>query len=253
MKYQYEYFLHLCRDLSGHMNGLWDICNQNFKLPTWEEGKEYITPEDTFQWFRDYIDNWSQLQFYTDGLFQELLTFDQIARKAIINKCITSLSIEIINKWGIHYKTLCSKIGDRYIRRSFYLYLSLYHALYKTALLFDIQILDVYSLECVTDHIMTTGENRRYYFTEETTNKITQEESPIQYTTLPRTYRIAAVKSLIDKSGLCKNIDKTRIAEFVEAVTGGNIETKGKDTVSYKKPTADAIARAEELLKKIGI
>lgn len=83
------------------------------------------------------------------------------------------------------------------------------------------------------------------------TDNISEPKKP--YITLPRTHRIAAVQALINKLGLCKNIDKTRIAEFVEAVTGGNIETKGKDTVSYKKPTADAIAGATELLKKIGI
>jgi len=75
----------------------------------------------------------------------------------------------------------------------------------------------------------------------------------ISYKTMPRTHRIAAVAGLIDKMGLRKTIDGTKIAEFIEAVTGGNIETSGKDTVAYKKPTKDAQNAANELLKKIGI
>ena len=74
-----------------------------------------------------------------------------------------------------------------------------------------------------------------------------------RYAKIKRTHAIAAVKMLINKSGLCRNIDETKIAEFVEAVTGGNIEIKGKDTVSYKKPTTEAKNAAVELLKIIGI
>lgn len=73
------------------------------------------------------------------------------------------------------------------------------------------------------------------------------------YKTLPRTHRIAAVKELIRKSGLCRNVDDTRISAFVEAVTGGNIEAKGENTQSYKTPTQNAKNAAVEWLKKIGI
>ena len=73
------------------------------------------------------------------------------------------------------------------------------------------------------------------------------------YKTLPSTYRRAAVMALIDKSGLCKNIDKTKKAEFVEAVVGGNINAKPKDTVSYKTPTKEAQNEAKKLLETIGI
>lgn len=74
-----------------------------------------------------------------------------------------------------------------------------------------------------------------------------------RYRTTPRTYRIATIWGLIDKLGLRKTVDKTKLAVFIEAVTGGNIEIKGKDTVSYKEPTEDAKKAAAELLKKIGI
>lgn len=80
---------------------------------------------------------------------------------------------------------------------------------------------------------------------------IPMENKP--YPTLPRTHRIAAVKELIRKSGLCRNIDDTRISAFVEAVTGGNIEAKGGNTISYKTPTKEAQNAAVEWLKKIGI
>ena len=73
------------------------------------------------------------------------------------------------------------------------------------------------------------------------------------YKTLPRTHRIAAVKELIRKSGLCRNIDDTKISAFVEAVTGGNIEAQAKNTQSYKTPTKEAQNAAAEWLKKIGI
>lgn len=70
---------------------------------------------------------------------------------------------------------------------------------------------------------------------------------------IPRTHRIAAVWGLIDKLGLAKSKDRTILASFVEAVTGGNIEAKPKDTVSYKTPTKEAQEVAAEWLKKIGI
>lgn len=73
------------------------------------------------------------------------------------------------------------------------------------------------------------------------------------YKFMPRTHRIAAVKELIRKSGLCRSVDDTRISAFVEAVTGGNIEARPQDTVSYKTPTKEAQKNATEWLKKIGI
>lgn len=75
----------------------------------------------------------------------------------------------------------------------------------------------------------------------------------LNYETMPSTHRRAAVMALIDKSGLCKNIDRTKKAAFVEAVTGGNINANPKDSVSYKKPEQKAIDAASELLKTIGI
>lgn len=75
----------------------------------------------------------------------------------------------------------------------------------------------------------------------------------LNYPKMPRTHRIAAVKAFIRKSGLCRNVDDTKISAFVEAVTGGNIEARPQDTVSYKVPTKEAQKAATEWLKKIGI
>lgn len=89
-------------------------------------------------------------------------------------------------------------------------------------------------MEAIVDYSKNNGENTNYK-------------------TMKRTHRIAALRCLIEKSKLCQNIDKTKIAEFVEAVTGGNIEIAGKDTMAYKNPTKDAQAAAIELLQKIGV
>lgn len=84
-----------------------------------------------------------------------------------------------------------------------------------------------------------------------------QVESPIdndkKYKTLPRTHRIAAVWGLIDRLGLAKSKDRTILAAFVEAVTGGNIEARPQDTVAYKKTEQSAKEAAAEWLKKIDI
>lgn len=84
-----------------------------------------------------------------------------------------------------------------------------------------------------------------------------QIEYPIdndkKYKTLPRTHRIAAVWGLIDKLGLAKSKDRTILAAFVEAVTGGNIEARPQDTVAYKKTEQSAKEAAAEWLKKIDI
>ena len=74
-----------------------------------------------------------------------------------------------------------------------------------------------------------------------------------QNKTIPRTHRIAAVWGLIDKLKLRSSMDKTTLAAFVEAVTGGNIESKPKDTVAYKEPEISAKEAAGKLLKTIGI
>lgn len=74
-----------------------------------------------------------------------------------------------------------------------------------------------------------------------------------KYKTLPRTHRIAAVWGLIDKLGLAKSKDRTILAAFVEAVTGGNIEARPQDTVAYKKTELSAKKAAAEWLKKIDI
>ena len=78
-------------------------------------------------------------------------------------------------------------------------------------------------------------------------------EKNSKYQTIPRTHRIAAVWGLIDELKLQARMDKTTLAAFVEAVTGGNIEAKPKDTVAYKDPGSTAKEAADEWLKKIGL
>ena len=98
------------------------------------------------------------------------------------------------------------------------------------------------------NNIQTMYEDQSESNTQKSDNAVTTS-----YETMPSTYRRAAVMALIDKSGLCKNIDRTKKAAFVEAVTGGNINANPKDSVSYKKPEQKAINAATELLKTIGI
>lgn len=74
-----------------------------------------------------------------------------------------------------------------------------------------------------------------------------------KYKQLGRTHRIAILKMLLKHMNVSKDIDKTNIAAFIEAVTGGNIEVKPKDSVSYKEPTKQAKEVAAGWLAKIGI
>ena len=87
----------------------------------------------------------------------------------------------------------------------------------------------------------------------EQNNSNDELEKKSKYQTIPRTHRIAAVWGLIDELKLQARMDKTTLAAFVEAVTGGNIETKPKDTVAYKDPGSTAKEAADEWLKKIGV
>ena len=92
-----------------------------------------------------------------------------------------------------------------------------------------------------------------FFYAGKSTDIMAKLKDQKKYETMPATHRRAAVMTLIDKSGLCKNIDRTKKAAFVEAVTGGNINANPKDTVSYRKPEQRAIDAASELLKTIGI
>ncbi|MBR3703068.1 MAG: hypothetical protein IKM12_05930 [Alistipes sp.] len=80
-----------------------------------------------------------------------------------------------------------------------------------------------------------------------------QREEKEKYVTLKPTHRRAVVKMLLTSTGVAKNIDKTKIAAFVEAVTGGNIEAEPKDSMSYKEPTKPAKEEAKKWLSSIGI
>lgn len=73
------------------------------------------------------------------------------------------------------------------------------------------------------------------------------------YKRLERTHAIATVDILLQKLKVYSNTDKTKIAEFLEAVTGGNVSVKGKDTTSYKPSSKLAIEAAEKLLEKINL
>lgn len=64
--------------------------------------------------------------------------------------------------------------------------------------------------------------------------------------------RIIAVKLLLEKAGV-KGIDRTRLASFVEAVTGGNIATAPKNTYAYKYYNTKDTSEGRALLRQIGI
>lgn len=88
-------------------------------------------------------------------------------------------------------------------------------------------------------------------YTSSNVNQVVVNRS--QYTQMPRTYRVAALWALIEYTKCCPNIDRVRVAEFIEAVTGGNISVKPKDTVAYKQPERTARKEAANWLSKIGI
>lgn len=105
-----------------------------------------------------------------------------------------------------------------------------------------------------TENYITKWATRIGYFPFEALMRTGEAEAvEPKYKTIPRTHRIAAVWGLIDKLQLRASQDKTTLAAFVEAVTGGNIEIKPKDALAYKEPEPPAKAAAVELLKKIGI
>ena len=95
------------------------------------------------------------------------------------------------------------------------------------------------------------GDHWRRYHREDSLNRTARNKR--LYRAFPRTHAIAAVNMLLEKLGVYKNTDKVKIAEFVEAVTGGNINAEGKNTASYKPPTKDAEAAAKDLLEKINL
>lgn len=251
MESHYEKFIRLCEILTRQMDDLLGrIKDKRFK---YHEDGSILSLDETIRNFEEYIDGWTQSDFHTDGLFKELLGVDHIARQAIIKLCCKDLKGEFIVDWIQYYGILCEKVDDYYINRSLYLLLSLYGVLYDIASLFGISMTDVYSLRCVDDFIEEQGEYRRYYFPKELVDTIPQEGNDKKYKTLPRTHRIAAVWGLIDRLGLRKTKDKTTLAAFVEAVTGGNIEARPQDTVAYKKTEQSAEKAAAEWLKKIDI
>lgn len=111
-------------------------------------------------------------------------------------------------------------------------------------------VCDIYKID-IAKSIVKVEQNDEKYNRIEIEDEDSKEN--VKYETLKSTYRRAAVMELIDKSGLCKDIDKTKKAQFVEAVTGGNINARPKDTVSYKTPTKEAREEAKKLLEKIGV
>ena len=69
---------------------------------------------------------------------------------------------------------------------------------------------------------------------------------------VPHIDRIVAVKLLLEKAGV-KGIDRTRLASFVEAVTGGNPATAPKNSYAYRNYNTKNESKAIELLRTIGI
>lgn len=250
MKFHYEKFGTLVRLLSDQMEYLLYHTGGGVGRVIYDDD---ISIEDAARAFEDYIEDWTQLDFCFDDLLRELIDIDQIARQAVIRKCCETLDIEFIADWIRKYDDLCDVVDDYYINRALGLYLSLYVGLHEISKLFDIQMTDILAFSCIANFIDEHG-YARYYFPRESINESPQaKNNEPKYKTIPRTHRIAAVWGLIDKLKLRSSMDKTILAAFVEAVTGGNIESRPKDTVSYKEPEATAKEAAAELLKKIGV
>jgi hypothetical protein len=73
-----------------------------------------------------------------------------------------------------------------------------------------------------------------------------------KYKTLSRKERIACVYEILRKLGLVKTMDRVKLAEFIEAATGGNIEIKGKDTYTYHNIDYKVVPdKAKSMLKKL--
>lgn len=70
--------------------------------------------------------------------------------------------------------------------------------------------------------------------------KTQMPEQSSQDNTLPIMQRRRAVWELIGMIQEFRNTDETRLAQLVEAVVGGNITVKAKDTSSYKQCTKSA-------------
>lgn len=108
---------------------------------------------------------------------------------------------------------------------------------------------DVYKYCKGNVDLISEGFNEPYFL--QKYNTLQQQTQP--YTTLKPTHRRAVLSQLLTRLGFDAETDKTARAKFIEAVVGGNIEAKPKDSASYKKPTKDALEAAEEWLKLIGV
>ncbi len=227
------------------------------------EGKEHIRQEtidkvkrtineDTYKNYTSIIELWSldhspeQFRFLFERIIFRLRSFWWIEEE--IFGILDCWFDDWISSRYAHEGVAVSISVFRDISRMIILFLA---DLYRIAIAFRLNIDEVckYSglepsklLQCLSySHIETLGGELPSISTNE------------KYKTIPRTHRIAAAWALIDKLGLRKTVDKTKLACFIEAITGGNVEAKGKDTVSYKEPTAEAKEAAAELLKKIRI
>ena len=82
MESQYEKFMDLSIQLAYNMGRI--LGSVTGKQTEYSEDGSPIATKDIIRSFEEYIDDWSQLDFYTEGLFKELLHIDHIARQAVI-------------------------------------------------------------------------------------------------------------------------------------------------------------------------
>ena len=254
---QYIEFIDFAKKLERHLDKLLS-CISGSKMHYYDGFGKPISKHDIMLDFNNFIENWpSKCGFNSNKFERELLTFDTQARKAILKKCDQSLNAELVEECITNVYDIdkimddngyCDNLGSMALS----VYISLSEVLHDIADLFDYDIRNMAEANIVKewhDRIRLI----RYYFTFTPTNDTQIALNNPPYKTLPRTHRIAAVWGLIDHLKLRQSVDKTRLAAFVEAVTGGNIDARPQDTVSYKTPTKDAQEAAAELLKKIGI
>lgn len=253
---QHDNFIELAQKAYYHMSGLFShfISNSNIIVST--------PIENTVADFESFMESWYSLNSFDERIFlHELLAIDNQGRKAIFKFCEKCFNAEFVeryicnidklkrgvNKYGVHVDNVSSVLN---------IYISLSESLQDIAGLYEYKTKSLAELNIVKQWHNRRGHFRYYFMIME--NDTTQIILPSLvtnsiYKKMPRTHRIAAVWGLIDHLKLKQSVDKTRLAAFVEAVTGGNIDARPQDTVSYKTPTKDAQEAAAELLKKIGI
>ena len=193
-----------------------------------------------------------------DDIEAAMLSLDDKGRSVVLSRAIRFTPICSYNeatKDGCHYKAfkILKKIRPN---ADYSAFSSMLDALGEyisglKMLAIDFGLVDTITVGDDIKSALLESPDRYFVFDDYYTNDKRSDQK--RYRDMPRTHRIAAVWGLIDKLGLRRSKDKTTLAAFVEAVTGGNIDAQPQDTVSYKKLESSVQEAAAKWLKKIGI